>query len=366
MTKRSLDSIMSCLLPLSNNPYIHNASRQNYDEGIVVFQLNVSAAINATENLNDSSVDNSNNNDMEIMGKYMIRLSQRVIIPAICVFGFVANLLNLLIFGRRLFFANSVNAIEKGAIISLAALAASDLLFCLITCLGSVMRTHRIVFTNYDMEYYYQMYSGMLQNVFIKTSTWLTMIAAISRCAVVCYPFHARQFIRLTHIKLAIFFTFSLSFLIHIPLLWTYDIKYLPCGNQSLKVFDTGAFMKNAVVNQCFTYIWSITGFLIPIIILCYCNTRLIIAFRQSIKNNNQLRRHQRKMSLDKKNSISDRFTITLISVVILFIILVSPSEILHFYELIAAPSDEWTFSVVLVSIRFKDIRLSVLRVCTF
>ena len=274
-----------------------------------------------------------------------IQITQRIVIPLICAFGLVGNLLNLVIFTRRLC-SKTINAVERGAVMSLAALALSDLSFCLITCLGSMMRTHRIVFTHYDLEYAYQVYNNLLRNLFIKTSTWLTMVAAVSRYAAVCYPLWARQFIRLSHIKIALITCFIASFLLHIPLIWEHEIQYIPCGNQTIKVFDTGLFFKNEILNRTFTYLSMILGFFIPIVVLTYCNVGLIISYRHSMKTRREMSRHQKKASMS-----SDTFTVTLIAVAIFFILLITPSEIFHIYDLFAAPTKNRIYHVIMVGI---------------
>ena len=356
MVSDILETIMLCIVEGSQNINIQdliNATDGSHVNGIITStvsdkDLDVRIFSNATNySLTTEGPEfTMQEYDAVDQSRNIVKIIQRVIIPLICAFGLLANLLNLVIFGRRLC-SNAINSIERGAVISLAGLAVSDLLFCLVTCLGSIMRTHRVVFMEYDLEYFYQMYSGIFKNMFIKSSTWLTMIAAISRYAAVCYPLWARQFIRVARIKMAILTCFAFSFLLHIPLIWTHDIKDLACGNQSVKMFDSGVFLTNKALNRCFTYIWTFLGFIVPISVLAYCNTVLIVSFKKSMQMRTQLRRHQSKASV-----ISDRFTVTLIAVVILFLLLITPSEVLHLYEMITMPTSTVAFEVALVSMK--------------
>ena len=296
--------------------------------------------------ITNTSTYSSNNSEASYneIKKEIIYVAQRIVIPVICIVGVIGNTLNLLIFIRRLW-QNHIHSIERGAIMELTALAFSDLIFCFITCVGSLVPSHMILFLHKDFRYYNQLYGGVLQNIFIKTSTWLTTIAAVSRYAAVCYPLFARQFIRLSHIKFAIVCSFIFSFVVHIPLLWMHEVHHLDCGNITISILDTGVFVKNITFNKTFTYLWAILGYLIPAGIMGYCNASLIVSFRHSMKLRSHMRRAQSHAS-----ETNDRITVTLIVVVLMFIILISPSEMLHFYSIIYNPTDHETYAVAMVS----------------
>ena len=269
------------------------------------------------------------------LAQNVVDVSKIIVIPIICVFGVVGNVLILLIFLRRLRQSN-VNAIEKGTIIGLMALEFSDLAYCLISSVGSLVPS-QILFTHTNFSYYYQLYAPVLQNIFMKTSTWLTTIVGFGRYAVVCQPF-ARQLIRMYHLKIAIACTFLFSFLIHIPLLWVHEVRTLNCGTISLYTLDIGLFVKHVTLNNTFTYLWAILGYIIPVCILGYCNVCLIVSLRQSMKLHSRLRVHSRS------SDAHEQITVTLVIVVLMFIVLVSPSEILHL-----CPSTGPTYVVAMV-----------------
>ena len=297
--------------------------------------------------------------------------------PIICVFGTIGNLLNLMIFTRR-FYTGKVNQIEKGAIIGLASLAASDLAFCLLIITGSLIPNHKTLFTKKDFSYVYQVYGLVLQNALMKISTWLTTIACMSRYAAVCYPLWARQFIRLTHIKISVLLSFVLPCLLYIPQLWTHTVHEMHCTNYTLYILSTGYFEENVALHQTFNYVWLILGYIVPTAIMMYCNYGLIVSFRQSMSLRTQMRNMQTdsvsipepRMSYSAGNAhlivrdgrtevkqcagsqAKDRITITLITVVVLYIILISPSEILNFYSTISVPGENnRAYHTALVSI---------------
>ena len=277
---------------------------------------------------------------------YKIRqVVETIITPSICAFGIVGNILNLIIFSKRCK-SRHVSVLEKSAIIGLASLAASDLAFCLITCVGIFMPYHGAVFLQKGFSFFYQVYAGVFQNVFIKTSTWLTTIACVSRYTAVCYPLWARQFVRLLHIKVAVIAVFILSFTVYIPLFWNQTVHEIECGKDTIYILDSGYFMENTALHMSFVYTWAIFGFLVPALIMIYCNICLIISFRQSTSTRGELRQSSNKMT-----QAQDRITITLIVVVLLYVILISPSEVLHLYSVIADPTNKRVFILSLVSI---------------
>ena len=78
-----------------------------------------------------------------------------------------------------------------------------------------------------------------------------------------------------------------------------------------------------------FMYLWSTLGFVMPAAIVAFCNLRLICALRESMKLRASTIRSRKSTDWD----YTARITATLIALIIAFILLVSPSEILHFYR---------------------------------
>ena len=70
---------------------------------------------------------------------------------------------------------------EKGALVGMMALAASDFLFCLVAISGTFLPQH-IIFCEKDFAYYHALSVWkFLLNTLIKISTWFTVILAVSR-----------------------------------------------------------------------------------------------------------------------------------------------------------------------------------------
>ena len=74
-----------------------------------------------------------------------------------------------------------------------------------------------------------------------------------------------------------------------------------------------------------FSYLWTVFGYAIPVSVLAFCNTHLIRALRESYKMRRVYRVHS------QTPQPGSRITPTLVAIVVMFLVLVSPSEIIQF-----------------------------------
>ena len=223
---------------------------------------------------------------------------------------------------------------EKGALVGMMALAASDFLFCVVTMSGTCLRP-QYIFNHKDFAYFYTLYGNFLQNTLIKTSTWFTVILAVSRYVVVSNPIRARQCMRCIHTVIAILACSMIWTLLHIPLTYYWKVIVIHCPVQTKYLLVSGTFGTNVDLYAAFTYIWGTLGFMLPIFLLAYYNFKLIHSLRLSRNIRKQRQEGQRKSS---DNNNQKLITVTLISIVFMYFLLVMPSEIVHFYGEIADP----------------------------
>ena len=117
-----------------------------------------------------------------------------------------------------------------------------------------------------------------------------------------------------------------------IPQLWLYKInEYDMENNTSLYIIDIDTFNSSRTRNNTFTYLWAVLGYLIPVVVLAFCNVCLIRALHKSRMLRENVARVSSRVGSSSSRS-SNRITLTLIVLVLMFIFLVSPSEIAHFY----------------------------------
>ena len=229
---------------------------------------------------------------------------------------------------------------EKGALVGMMALAASDFLFCVVTIPGAYL-PEKFLWHNKDFVYYHTIYGNFIQNMFIKTSTWFTVILAVSRYVVVSNPIRARQYMRCIHTVIAILTCTVIWTLLHIPLTYYWRVIVIQCPLQTKYLLVSGTFVKNETLNSAFTYLWGLLGFILPIIILSYCNFKLIHSLRLSTRLRIQSQKGQKKLQDSNNQKL---ITVTLVSIVCMYFVLVLPSELVHLYGDIAKPKFSATY----------------------
>ena len=255
-------------------------------------------------------------------------LFYQVGIPVICLFGVVGNILNLLILTRKQL-SCSMDRMEKSAHIGLVALAVSDMMFCVVLFpMPFLVVQNRMYFTSITLELVYRMYHEALLNTFLFTSTWLTVAMATARYFAVCHPIHARGFIDIRCTKVLIISIYVVSILFNLPFFWRWTLAEMPCHDgcvcQSMLVI--GYIFRNTTVLYTYSTVWAVLGTFLPFVTLLYCNVCLIRALRRSL----QMRRQH---STHRGDTSGHHLTPTLISIVILFMVLVCPSEFLRFAQ---------------------------------
>ena len=234
---------------------------------------------------------------------------------------------------------------EKAAQLGLIALAVSDMLYCVSAIPDAFISHSQTVFQGRTFWLYVQIYGPYLQNVFMQTSTWLTVLMATGRYAAICRPLHARYLVEVKGTRVAIALVFVIWILLELPLLWEYLVVDLNCPpNNTAWVFVVdGFFVRQHNMKKAFMYIWSILGYFIPVVILIYCNAHLISALKSSYRMRKLYRVHS------KAADPGAHITPTLIAIVCAFLILVSPSEIIHFYYYTIDNDQVEAFNVAIV-----------------
>ena len=278
---------------------------------------------NCTRNISSTSDLTFTEEQFKIL-EGLYRALYNFVIPAVCVFGFFGNILNVIVFSKKKM-CKTLDDIEYCTTIFLIALAISDMMFCLCT-FPQAFDSRANVYEKTDFMVYYKMYSNFAISTFILSSTLLTVLTAVMRYTAICHPFHSRQFISFRKTVTAILSLFLFSVVFNSPYIWRFKMTPSECQPSNYVKLDTG----NLFTKPNFVYIhkllWAIIGNFIPLLLLLYCNIRLVKALHESQK----LRLlHSR----DNAGCLSAhrRINITLIAIIILFFILVAPSEITKF-----------------------------------
>ncbi|KAK7114966.1 hypothetical protein V1264_000925 [Littorina saxatilis] len=145
------------------------------------------------------------------------------LLPAVCAFGIVGNLLNLTILTRRKL-QKSFKTLEQAANLCLISLAVSDLMFC-VFAFPTMFLPKDDMYASKGILLLYRVYSTAIINVFIMISTWLTVAMSLERYLAICHPLRQDLYLTTRRIKIVIVLTYILSFIFNIPVLWRYEVQ---------------------------------------------------------------------------------------------------------------------------------------------
>ena len=256
----------------------------------------------------------------------------RVAVPTVCAFGILGNALNLVVLLQHQI-RRSMDYMEKSAHMGIVALALSDMLFCIVGFPAAFIDQDKKIYVGSQslFLFYYKSYQPPLINIFMVSSTWLVVVMAGARYLAICWPLHARSYINLKATFVSILLVFVFSTVLHLPEFWktptsTHECPLDPVCTCYMYAPATSVFYTNEGLKTSYLIFRGIITTAIPLIVLAFCNINLIRALHQSSKM-------QRKYRANAPKESSHRITLTLITMVVLFFILVTPSAILIFFK---------------------------------
>lgn len=129
----------------------------------------------------------------------------RVLIPIVLVFGAVGNAVSLTMLSARAGCyqrlmrrsrGTKLQPLERSAIVGLAALAMSDLFFCLVGIPAVFKPTRGGAGVMGMFLLYYSLYRVPLHNLFLFSSTWIAVSVSSERFFAICFPLRARWYLK--------------------------------------------------------------------------------------------------------------------------------------------------------------------------
>ena len=256
-----------------------------------------------------------------------------IIIPLMCILGILGNLFSIIVLTRRRM-VSSLDRIGRSAYRGLVALALSDLLFCVtvlphafIPLLGSLS----MYGTHFSMLY--SLYGISLINLTMMTSTWLVVMTAFTRYRVVMRPLEARIGYCATHTSLLIAAVCFISITLSLPYFLHTSVSacFTPGVGRTWEYTYVFKSRTTAVLQFYIRWVWPVFADFIPICILIFCNVMLVHQLRTATVQ----RRHTCPGQNVHENS--KRITVTLVSIILMQLLLVTPSELLKYVNPYAA-----------------------------
>ena len=247
------------------------------------------------------------------------------VVVGICFLGLLGNSLNLLFMTPRIVRkGTSMGRITRYSYAGLITLAVSDLNFCIMGIIPIFIEDLRRTVCRLNFSVIYHVYSIALFNLFLLESTWLTVAMAAGRYLAICHPFRAKEWVGMKMFRRSIIVLTLICVIFNIPRFWTYDIETHNCNGTSVYRLQHGFLKKHHLFETVYQWMYFVLGIVIPLIILSYCNIFLIKALRSMSSNSPY-------MPGSRGQESTQHITLTFVAIIIIYIILVTPSEIIGF-----------------------------------
>ena len=250
----------------------------------------------------------------------------KVIVP-VCIFGLLGNVINLVVLTRK-GLQKTMDRMERSAHTGLIALALSDMFFCVALLPNAWVEWKQFLYSSPHFDLYYKVYGEGLISMFIMASTWLTVAMATSRYLAICHPLRAREIIGMTFARCSIAVVFVFCILFNLPRFWRQYVDSMDCQEGGRVYFTSKGFLQtDPIFGTVYLWVYFSIGIVGPLLVLTYCNAHLVRALRQSTAMRRQYQTGH------PHNEGTHRITLTLIIIVIMYIMLVSPAEIINFLQ---------------------------------
>ena len=266
----------------------------------------------------------------------------RYVTHSICLFGIIGNLINLCVLTRKSVAAH-MERMEKASHIGLIALAVSDLLYCLCSSPQAWLSNDAFESPSIDFQLIYGAYGTACINCFLLSSSWLTMAMAVCHYLAICHPLRARQYLGMSTSRGIIIVVFCLSILFNLPRFWMKQITGFDCTEGGKLHFIFYGYMEiDYIAGMVYTWLYFIFGILLPLLILAYCNIYLVKALHKS----SQLRRQH---SSSRSSEATRVVTLTLCVIVVMYIFLVGPAELVSFWKPFVRQGDTHAYGLAVM-----------------
>ena len=304
-----------------------------------------------TKKLNYQRHNHPNSSHFNNSSRQMEQVLNSIIFTAVCVFGILGNVLNLVVLSHRSWQVN-LGRMEMFVQSGLIALATSDLCYCISALPMGFVDQHREsygeVYDSLNFSLLYLTFCNGIINTFVLCSTILTVALAVGRYFAIVHPIRAREVIGMTFAKRILISVFIVCTLINVPRFWFHQIRSVTC------ISNKNRFYYRRLEGPIYSYktdyliVYFVLAICVPLALLAFCNTYLVRALRNPVAPPIV----RRKSGMRSEGSY--RITLSLVIIVIAFFVLVVPAETLNFWKKIIYQSkanpDKYNLPIAILS----------------
>lgn len=269
----------------------------------------------------------------------------------LCLFGICGNILNILVLTSRRFYT-ALNRLGSSANYGLVALAVSDLLFCVAvlptSLLSGAVSDVRDGYLRQKWFLVYRLYGTASIYLFQMTSAWFVVGIALNRWASVVFPLRSKELItkRVTLAVIASIVCASIVASLPRYLMHVIAPYRTPTGDIAYTIKVRREPVSEARNRFYCIWILPIISSFIPAIVLGLCNLKLIVNIKRAyapappaapLRYSSRTRR-MNATEHQKRDGVDLRITVTLVAVFLMYLLLVTPAEIMQYIN----PYEKW------------------------
>lgn len=236
--------------------------------------------------------------------------------PILCAFGICGNIMNIIVLFK--------GRLTESPYLYLKTLALTDMFALILTLIHMTISGKS---TMYVWQFFNAYVFFPLANFFMAASVWLTVGVTIDRFIYVKAPLFARGYCSRKRARVRIVLILFFTLLVSVPRFFCYTVY----GNGDIFSLTKTSFRASITYYRMYNITCIVIIHVAPLLILMFCNVYLICALRHAKSTREELHiRNNREKDWQREQR---RFTITLISIVLLSIIAIVPSTIVDFVQ---------------------------------
>ena len=276
------------------------------------------------------------------------------VIPLICIFGILGNLLNVVVMSRG---TPAISDAESAVTVGHLALNLSDAVYCIVHLPQLFLEErHAKQFIRHprrDFWCYRDLYLSGTVHTVVTFSTYITVVMSVFRYVSICVcPLRLRDVMTLSKMRVAIVCSFVGAILVNLPFFFSFRI-FSKSDTSHFVIFTEFRKSRTYVIIE---HVQTMLRLVIPVTTLLFCNVKFAITLRDSSRFRT---RHSRGA-----HSVRHRLiTMTLFGVICIHLIGVMPHTVLYYVTKILLPDKPSDFSEIMTRINNIKITIIVLNV---